>query len=285
MDQNNSYNELEKSVELLMNTFNNILFTTPDEFVVTPTRNNLTEISSCLNRIFPENKCVDVIYTNNYDKLYFGIRVNPIITPAEAIAIVCDDEKMKLGSYKIEFDSKLFNMGLSPQELTAYTIYEISSMVSSYQVIDDLRTVIDLNMTNNEDTVYIKDSAYYAQLVIFAIKDSLTKLSSLIYKDNVEEYISNPMITALDLNDYLVTAHDSIIASEGGPKDSLRSSNTSILQWIFIMYRDMRTNSSTVMDTLKDYKTTTGSKLDIEEINKTIDSINRIDATINLAPM
>lgn len=280
MDQNNSYTELEKSVELLMNAFNNILFLTPEELVVTPTRNNLNEIASCLNRIFPENKCVDVLYTNNYDKLYFGIRVNPVITPADMINIIGNDEKFKLGNYKLEFDSKLFNMNLSPQELTAYTLYEVSSMVNSYQIIDDLRVAIDLNMTANDDTVYLKESAHYAQLVIFAIKDALTKLSSLIYKDGPEEYIGNPIISAMDLSEFLVKAHDSIITSENGPKDSLRASNTSIIQWMFIMYRDMRTNSSTVMDALKDFKTTTGSRLDIEEANKTIDAINRIDATI-----
>ena len=280
MDQNNSFTELEKNVELLMNTFNNILFLTPDELVVTPTRNNLREIGSCLDKIFPENKCFDVLYTPNYDKLFFGIRVNPTISPADLIQIIGDEEKMKLNSYKLEFDSKLFDMGLSPQELAAYTIYEVGSMCASYQIIDDLRTVIDLNMTSNDDTVYLKESVNYAQLVIYAIKDSLTKLSSLIYKDSIEEYVTNPVIQGCDLGEFLVSAHDTIIASENGPKDSLRASNTSILQWMFIMYRDMRTNSSTVMDTLRDAKTTTGSKLDIEEINKTIDSINRIDATI-----
>ena len=280
MDQNISYTELEKSVELLMNVFNNILYETPDELVVTPARNNLNEIKNCLDKIFPDNKCLDILYTNNYDKLFFGIRVNPTIYQADLIGIIGADEKMKLNSYKLEFDSKLFDMGLSPQELTAYTLYEISSMVNSYKIIDDLRTVIDLNMTSNDDTIYLKDSAHYAQLIIFAIKDSLTKLSSLIYKDDVAEYIGDPLITGLDLGEFLVTAHDTIIGSENGPRDSLRASNTSILQWMFIMYRDMRTNSSTVMDALRDAKTTTGSKLDIEELNKTIDSVNRIDSTI-----
>lgn len=280
MDQYNSYNELEKATELLMNVFNNILFNTPEEFIVAPTRSNLNEIISCLNNIFPENKCIDAIYTPNYDKLFFGIRVNPTITAPDMINIIANEDKMTLNSYKIEFDSKLFNMGLSPQELTAYTLYEISSMCASYQIIDDLRAVIDLNMTSNEDTIYLKDSAHYAQLVIFAVKDALTKLSSLIYKDGPEEYVSNSLIQALDLDEFLISAHDSIISNLYGTGDSLRASNTSILQWMFLMYRDMRTNSSTIMDTLRDYKTTTGSKLDIEEINKTIDSINRIDAKI-----
>ena len=281
MDQNNSYTELEKSVELLMNAFNNILYMTPDELVITPTRNNLNEIAGCLDKIFPENKCVDILYTQNYDKLYFGIRVNPVIDSSTIIGIIGSDDRIKLGKYKIEFDSKLFNMGLSPQELTAYTLYEISSMCTSYQIIDELRAVIDLNMTSNDDTIYLKDSAHYAQLIIYAVKDALVKLSSLVYKDDASEYVSNTLIQATDLDEYLVSAHDSIIASESGPKDSLRSSNTSILQWMFLMYRDMRVNSSTIMDALKDAKTTTGSKLDIEEINKTIDSVNRIDSTIS----
>ena len=264
-----------------MNTFNDIIVSTPDDSIVNFSLNNLNEIKNCLNRIFSEEiRCSDVLYTNNYDKLYFGIRVNPKITQTKIINIIANEEREVLNEYKIEFDSKLFNIGLSSQEIVAYTLHEIGAMIGNYQIIDDLRAVIDLNMVSNDDTIYLKKAVPYAQLIIFAIKDALTKLSSLVYKDELDEFTSVPIIQTADLSEYLVSARNTIIAAEGGPKDSLRATNTSILQWMFIMYKDMRTNSSSIMSTLKDAKTTTGSKLDIEEINKTINAIDRIDSTI-----
>jgi hypothetical protein len=49
---------------------------------------------------------------------------------------------------------------------------------------------------------------------------------------------------------------------------------------MFIMYRDMKLNSATIVDTLKDAKLCTGSKIEQKEIDKTIESVNRIDMTM-----
>jgi hypothetical protein len=60
----------------------------------------------------------------------------------------------------------------------------------------------------------------------------------------------------------------------------MRSPKLSVLEWMFIMYRDMKLNSATIVDTLKDAKLCTGSKIEQKEIDKTIESVNRIDMTM-----
>lgn len=271
---------LDIAVERLINAFGNIMFLTPDELIVTPSRNRLKELQDCLNSIFPDNRCLDILYTLNTDKLYFGIKVSPSIGKETLLDIISGEERMKLGDYKVELDSRLFMLGMDATELAAYLIYEISTTVDSYETIDNLRLAIDLHMTSEQDTLQLRESAQYAQLVIFAIKDTIDKMTSLMYKDQPEEYVNNSLIQTVHLDEALVSAHDTIITSEYGPKDSMRASNITILQWMFIMYKDMALNSSTVMEDLRDYKTTTGSRLEIEEINATIDAVNRIDATI-----
>lgn len=272
----------EVSIERLINAVNNIIFMTPDEMIIVPSRNDLKSIQNCLNDVFGDKGCTEVLFTNNLDKLYFGIKVSPQISQSDVVNIVMGEEKVQMDRYKVEFDSRVFNMGLDAIDITAYLIYEISSMMYSYDAIDKLRGLVDTIMTEEKDTIYLRDSVYYAGLVAYAFKDTLTKITSLIYKDESDEYIYNPYIHTANLEDALITAHDTIISSEIGPKDSMRSTNTTILNWMFIMYRDMAMNSSTVMDQLRDARDFTGSELEKLDIDIAIDAVNHIDNSLPL---
>ena len=80
----------------------------------------LNKIKDCLNKIFPDSKCVDVIYTVNTDKMFFGIVTLPILSPNEILNIMTSDEDSKIATYKVELDSKLFcdTIDLSVDEIT-----------------------------------------------------------------------------------------------------------------------------------------------------------------------
>jgi hypothetical protein len=223
---------------------------------------------------------MDIIYTTNTDKMLFALRVNPAISPADVVNIITGDERSKLSKYTLEFDSKLFEAGLTGEELSAYIIYEISSMVDSYEIIDRLRADIDLYLCDNDDTISLRDSGVYSQLLIFAVKDALIKLSSCLYKADSADLLNNKWIEATDLEESLVSAHDKLLGSENGSGDLLRASNSTILHWAFVVYRHMDINSSVVKSTLKDAICYTGSRLDIAEIEKTIKAVDSIDSSL-----
>ena len=164
---------LNNLVEKLESVFLNILYLKPEERLVAPNINHLTDIKDILNQIFPENPCTMAIYTLNNDKQFFGITVNPAMTSSEALTILTTDEKMKLNKYQIEFDSKLFDFNLDAKELTAITLHEVASMVDSYEVIDTVRALIDLHVISNDDVINIRDSVNYSQLIIYAFPSSL----------------------------------------------------------------------------------------------------------------
>lgn len=271
---------LQISVNNLINSVNHMMYAISEDEILSPDRKELSDIKDRLNKIFPQNKCKDVLYTQNTDKLFFGIKISPIIKHELLLKLILGEEPICLEDYKIEFDSKLFSMNVTAQEVVAYMLYDITSMMASYESIDQLRAMIDTYLTSEEDVWDLRDSSNYAQLVTFAIKDSLTKMTSLVYKDSPEEYAYNNMIQSMKLDEALISIHDTIINSLGGPMDSLRSSNLVILQWMFIMYKDMALNSSTVMEQLRDALTTTGSQLEIFDIKNTIDSVNSINNSI-----
>lgn len=272
---------LSKNVKKIESVFLNILYLKPEERVIAPDMNVLGDLKNAINSIFEDNKCINVIYTLNTDKPFFGIKINPNMSPADATIILSSDERVKLNKYQIEFDSKLFEVGLSDTELAALTIYEISSMMDNFELFDNIRALIDTNIVTNDDVVNIRDSVNYAQLIIFALKDTMYKLSSFIFKDDKDELTANSMIQTCGLSDDIISARNKVINSLSGTGgESFRSPKPIILEWMFVMYKNMRINSCIIADTLKDAKAFTASKLEIKEIDKTLESIDHIDNSI-----
>lgn len=271
---------LAQKVEKLESVFVNILYLKPEDRVVAPNMSNLADLRTIINSIFDENKCLDVLYTLNTDKQFFGIRINPAMSASDATVILSTDEKVRLVNYQIEFDSKLFDIGLSGEELAAITIYEIAAMMDNTELFDNLRALIDCNVVTNDDVISIRDSVNHAQLIIFAIKDTMYKLSSMIFKEEPEDLLANPATAATETGESLLSAREKIITSISGLGDTFRTPKPVILEWMFLMYRNMRINSGIISDTLNDAKAFTASRLEIAEIDKTLDAVNRIDNSI-----
>ena len=267
---------LSESVEKLQSIILNIIYMKPEERLVTPNISHLGDIKNALNEVFKENVCTSVLYTVNTDKPFFGIKINPAMSAQDAIMIIASDERLKLGKYDVELDSKLFEVGLDSDEITALLIHEISSMMDSYEVIDKVRTLIDLYLISEDDVISNRDSVNYSQLIIYALKDTLYKVSSATFKDDPEELTNNQMIKNANLEDSLISAQELIASSLYGVGESVRSPKTIILQWMFTIYKDMSHNSRIIKDTLEDAKQFTGSKLEIKEINKTLSAIDHI---------
>ena len=265
-------NFLKEKVEKLESVFSNILYLKPEDRLVTPNMSNLDDLRNAINSIFDENKCIDVLYTQNTDKQFFGVKINPSISSLDAVTILSTESPIRLVNYQIEFDSKLFDIGLDKAELAAITLYEISAMMDNNEIFDNIRGLITSNLISNDDVLSIRDSVNYSQLIIFAIKDTMYKLSNTVF-NSIEVLESNQVIQATDLSDDIMSAKEKIMSTISG--ETLINNKPIILEWMFVMYRNMRFNACIVRDTLVDAKAFTASKLTIEEINKTIDAVDR----------
>jgi len=274
--------DLANVEEKIESIFLGITYNKPEENLVAPSLSLLEDMKNQLNNLFQESGiiCTNVIYTNNTDKPFFGIMVNPAISAAESMLIIATDEPVKLTKYQVELDSKLFNLGLEASELAATLIYEISSMLCDNGAIENTRAIVDLNSLKDDDVIYLRDSANYAQLVIYALKDTLYKVSSVMFKTDVDLIISNQYIQSLDLQEEIITAQQKISSSVFGTEDTLRDPKASIMNWMLMMYKDMKHNSRAVKDDLKDAKDFTGSRLTKAEIDKTIDAVDNINSQI-----
>lgn len=271
---------LSDKVERLQSVISNILYLKPEDRLINPHINNLEDLIVILNEIFDENKCTGVTYTLNTDKPFFGIRVFPAMNGNDALTILTTEEKVKLVNYEIEFDSKLFDIGLDSSELAAVVLFEIASMMDNNQIFDVLRSHVDTYLITNDDVINIRNSANYSQLITFGIKDSLYKFSSVIFKNDAEELLI-PIIQAINMEDYIISAKEKILASASGISDSMRTPNPEVLDWVLFVYKDIKRNKGIIYDTLTDAKAFTASRIEIREINACIEALNRIDTTIS----
>ena len=270
---------IEEKIESVILT---IMHNRPDDNIVAPSVAILTDLENVLNELFKDSKilCTNAIYTINTDKPFFGVMVNPVITGVDAMKIIATDEIVNLNKYQIELDSKLFTIGLEAIEIASIIIFEISSLMASNGAVEAARAIIDLNNLKDDDTIYIRDSANYTQLIIYALKDTLYKTSSIMFKTDVDEIIGNQYIQLLDLQDEIISAQQKVSSSVFGSEDTLRDPKASVMNWMLLMYKDMKHNMRLVKETLRDAKDFTGSRLLKAEIDATIDSVDKIGSQI-----
>lgn len=276
----NNVELLSFKIEKLESVFLNILCQKPEDRVISPNSTLLDDLRVAINEIFDDNTCVNVLYTQNTDKPFFGIRISPNMSPSDATIILASDERIKLNKYQIEFDSKLFDLGLSGKEIAATTVYEISAMMDDSNLFDRIRALLDNKLLEDDEVFNIRESINSAQLIIFALKDTMYKLSSISFVEDKDVFLSNPSVEALGLGEDLLNAYQKINDSINALGDSFREPGPSVLLWMLELYRDMKLNSRVIYDVLTDAKAFTASKLELIEIEKSLQAIDRIDNSI-----
>lgn len=233
------------------------------------------KIIKILNSIFESSKlkCNTVLFTNNTDKLLFGIHVSPIITDQECIAIVADDvTPIDIVNYNLEIDLKLFDK-LNGLEVASYIIEEIGSVCCT-DCLTEVRGYMDAILAKNGDYISLRDSANYTQVLTFGIKDTIRKITSLLYKDE-DRIGTNIYSEALEIRDICVDIAGTIRSCIFGDEIVVTKPKMNILEWCLMVYKDIDMYFKMATHTLEDAKRVTGSQLEVKEIEDTINCINK----------
>lgn len=270
-------------VEKVESIFTKIKYMRSDEQLVSPNKNQLNEIKQALNELFVEYNggptCIDVIYTRNDSNEFFGVYVNPMFNFGDAISILATEDPVVCRQYQLEIESGLLDMDLDADEITAIVLHEISAMLCNPQVLNDVRALIDMHVLVEDDVIRIRDSVNYSQLLLYALKDTYYKVSSLMFKEDIEEVTGNALIQAAELADAIESGQEKLINNVYGMSDTVRSPKVIILKWAFMLYKDVQHNSRLSRETLTDAKDFTASILVKQEIDKTLTALDRIDAS------
>ena len=61
----------------------------------------LNKLKNEVNKLFTKSKCKDILYTNNTDKLFFGMRVYPLFDGDDTMEILGDSKTKIFEKYYI----------------------------------------------------------------------------------------------------------------------------------------------------------------------------------------
>lgn len=235
-----------------------------------------------LNKAFPDFKCLDVKYTDNFDKEFFGIFVYPCgASPAEFIdktfagltSLDTEFEPFKFPSYVIELDGKLFrDFHFSYAELTALIIQEICSM-NSTDPFTRLRNAIDYYICDNNIHIEMDIVNRWAPMFELAGKITLHNITSLFTRFEFSPIDNMSDIVRDGLTEPFMSAWNKLNTS--GRMEEVNT-NMVMLGWYFSRYRDFENSRQT------DYLLRNAMKTEASSIIKqmTYNAIKAIDGYV-----
>ena len=235
----------------------------------------LNKIKDCLNKIFPDSKCVDVIYTVNTDKMFFGIVTLPILSPNEILNIMTSDEDSKITTYKVELDSKLFSeiIDLSLDEITALIVHEVARLVNDYYPINNARYLIDKAVLDYGITLKMSEYVPYIEIIGYGIKEAARRSVSISENNYLVPYYLDETYELTDSLRRAITK----LENKGDLWDTEVDNKSIIIKWVVRLYTDILKYRIMSLHTLEKGIKLTGSVLVVNEMKNMVKKLHRID--------
>ena len=235
----------------------------------------LNKIKDCLNKIFPDSKCVDVIYTVNTDKMFFGIVTLPILSPNEILNIMTSDEDSKIATYKVELDSKLFcdTIDLSVDEITALIVHEVARLVNDYYPINNARYLIDKAVLDYGITLKMSEYVPYIEIIGYGIKEAARRSVSIFENNYLVPYYLDETYELTDSLRRAITK----LENKGNLWDTEVDNKSIIVKWVVRLYTDILKYRIMSLHTLEKGIELTGSVLVVNEMKNMVKKLRRID--------
>lgn len=245
--------------------------------------NKLCTLKNELNKFFYKSKCREIIYTNNTDKLFFGMRVYPVICNNDVVDIITDENNKVFDGYYLELDSKLFDplLNLNEQELTAILLHEVGHIAYDLGTIDEVRKQIDMYFVEINDTFDTNISNNYKSLLAYALKDSVIKVGSLFSKIGNDELIADSFVFAYGYGEHLQSAINKISKSLTFVGKNI-DNRLITLAWVLRLKYDFKFKRLPAIKTLNKAKQLTSSKLEEREIAYVINTLNSMNGAYDI---
>ena len=248
-----------------------------DKCGATPT--DLNSIKNELNRFFKDSTCKEVMYTNNTDKMFFGMKTLAMIDADDIYDYLVDDEPKRISTYIIEIDSHLFNpvLDLSVRELIAILLHEVGHLVADATPIEDARNALNAYLAENKDHIRISKSIHYKEILAYGLKDYISKSQSMFYTSDESEIFADEFAKAHGFGDELTSAYNKITSNNMKLYENSEVSKFIAFGWTLGLYKDLKVRRIGAMKVLARAKQLTGSRIEKIEIDNVIRRIKRID--------
>jgi len=242
-----------------------------------PSAQNLKNLQVELNKYYRDSICRQVLYTNNTDKLFFGMCVMPVINGDSAVDIIISNKPIKISEYYLEIDSRLFDplLNLTSKEIVAIILHEVGHLINDSTPVDELRKYIDAYLSTTNDSLTLSDSEHYKYILAVGIKDSLRKLTSIFIRSD-EETMADFNAVTNGYGEHLEKALNKI-RSRTSQLNKNVSNKLIVLQWTLRLYKDVKFKRISALHTIERCKKATPSKLQANDMDTIANSLRQID--------
>lgn len=240
------------------------------------TQEDLIAVKDILNLIFrPDADCAGFVYTVNTDKLPFGCVVMPTLRGVDVNDYFVVGNDSRLSEYMVELDSKLFDYGLTNEEVAQVMLFNIYHMVKDFTPLRNVRMAIDDFLTKSATQLIIKDSVQYKEILKLGLVDALVNVSSCLSLPS--DVVSDPFLESLGLEDFDKALDKLYKEIPGCENEVSRAPKLNMLEWTLRLYCDVEKERIPALHILEKAKSLTASTLYITKFSNTINALNRID--------
>lgn len=251
------------------------------EYVKYPSnRASLTEgvisLKNELNRFFHDSKCVECMFTENYDKPFFGMCIMPVLKSDDTYEYIQGDKKYRINEYYVEVDSKLFDeiLDLTGEEFIAIILHEIGHIVNDANPIEVFKKNM-MNYVTQNGVIRSTSNVNYREILLFGIKDCIRKMDSIFEKKD-DETLADEFVIAHGYGPQLESALTKIVDHTGSLNKGV-TNNFLVMGWTLRLYQDIKNRRIPALYLLRKMKELTPSHLEREELYKLEVRLRRID--------
>ena len=249
-----------------------------------PTSDHVEELRLGLNKILDtfgdKTECIGMVYTQNLDKLFFGLYVMPSIPCDTVINIITGDNKYIIKQFYLELDSRLFglDLALTTPEIAALILHDTMAITGSSAPVEEVKRAIDRYLKDNHEILKLSDSIHYKEILSFGFRDAIRKYTTIFEKSayDKEDNLVNDYMDWSKYNDILKSAFDKI--DRMGFNYNREVDNKFLtLSWVLRNYKDLKHNRIPAIKTLDKCQSLTPSQIEKKELNNMLRRITRID--------
>lgn len=239
---------------------------------------DLNKLKNELNRFFKGQKCREVLYTRNTDKVFFGMSVSPIMQDDDVVIILNSDADYMIKEYYLELDSKLFSpeLDLSSKELLSVLLHEVGHMVNTNEPIENARNVLNLYLAKTHSELDIAESINQKAILSFGLRDLMRKTISIFEKNQSEEIIADEFVYKCGFGDELQSALNKIVKK----RDSIindRDNKLSMFVWSISLYKNIKMQRIPALRLINKGKQISASKLQVKDLERLERNLKNID--------
>ena len=242
---------------------------------------DLNKLKNELNRFFKGQRCKEVIYTKNTDKVFFGMCVSPIMRDGDVVTMLDSDIDFTIDEYYLELDSKLFGheLGLTNNELLAVLLHEVGHMINTTEPVRNARNILDIYLAKNNSSLEISDNPNRKAILAFGLRDIMRKSISIFEKDQAEEINADEFVYRCGFGDELQSALHKIVKKRNSIVNE-RDSKLAIFMWSIALYKNIKLQRIPALRLIKKGKQISCSELQKRDLERLESNIKAIDLSI-----